>query len=191
MIIKRWIGLLSVAGLFFICSIVGYQLFFRQCLFWACVPTRSFTVFDLGLPMDFFPEDTLDTSMFRPSESLGAIESGTMNIFWREGKGSAVYNVWRFSTEERASKFFKALSNDTSYPEQDELKVRSRIADEYAAGCGLSQFGGYRCDVIARYKEFTISFNATIDHEISVEQFEQIVIYIDEQMRLHLYPESK
>ncbi len=146
--------MLSVIGLFFICSIIGYQLFFRQCLFWTCAPARSFTVFDLGLPTDFFPEDALDSSMFRPSESLGAVESGTMNIFWHEGKGSAVYNVWRFSTEERASKFFKALSNDASYPEQDELKFRSQIADEYAIGCGLSQFGGYRCDVVVRYKEF-------------------------------------
>lgn len=185
---KKGIVVILLLAMLFALLLGGWQLVFKGCLLWICPPPRSFTVFDLGLPIDFFPEDALVNEIHPSSESFGALESGNMTVYWQGGKGLAVHNIWHFSTEARASDFFEALrTQGGSFPEHNALNFRSQIADDYTIGCGNSQFGGYRCNLYARYEEFTLSFNAVIDNEMAIEKFEQIVMYIDEQMGLHLY----
>ncbi|VAW30616.1 hypothetical protein MNBD_CHLOROFLEXI01-2105 [hydrothermal vent metagenome] len=183
---KTIILALGVGSLLFLSLLSAYQLLFRGCLFWTCAPERSFSVLDLGLPLTLFPNEAIGNPIHYPSTSEGSVESGIMTINWQEGKGGAVYNVWQFGTISHASKFYDVLINDEFYPEHSNLSFRSQIADDYTTGCGFSEFGGYRCRLVARYEEFTFSLNATIDEKMTVERFEQLIIFIDEQMSLRL-----
>lgn len=59
-------------------------------------------------------------------------------------------------------------------------------ADEYSLKCGWSRFGGYRADLNAKYEEYVITLNVVIDDEMSLEKFQKIVIFIDNQMNQKL-----
>lgn len=102
--------------------------------------------------------------------------------YWDDGKGGAVYNVFRFGTKGQASRFYARYSRLSPYSEHSGLSLASQIADEYQAGCGYSKFDGYRCLLYARYEEFVISLNVTINAEMTFEQFEKVADYLDEEM---------
>ena len=64
------------------------------------------------------------------------------------------------------------------------------VSDEFMTGCGYSEFGGDACMIIARYDEFVLSFVAYIDREMTVERFQRIATYIDEEMTQLMEKES-
>lgn len=173
------VGGLLIAGV--------YQLF-RGCWGISCPPTRNFTVLDLGIPTTFFPEKAIINDLHTPSELDVAKESAIMAIYWDNGQGLAVYNIWRFRSVHRASSFFDALSSRDPYPRHGNLLYESKLSREFHLGCGVSEFGGYRCELLARYEEFVLSFNATIAEKMTIEQFEEIVVFIDNQMGQYLNP---
>jgi hypothetical protein len=180
---------ISVLGIIGLCW-VGTRLFFGECILLNCPPSRTFTVLELGLPHNLFPQDSFGNPIHRPSGKLGAQDSGIMTIYWRQGNGLAVYNVWEYGTEKLASNLYQALRNDgENLSNHISLSYQSELADEQNIGCGFSQFGGYRCVFIARYTEFVLSFNVTIDEEMPIEKFEEAVIYIDRQIQQKLFPE--
>lgn len=176
------LSFLLILGVVFVCSVSLHQLLSRHCLLWTCAPTRSFGVHDLELSMSLFPEEATVTPFRRPTDLQGAVDSAIMTVFWEEGNGLAVYNVWQYGTENQASGLYQAQLRDSDYAEQYNLFFVSSVADEYSKGCGFSEFGGYRCDVKARYGEFVLSFNATIDEHLPVERFEELVASMDKQM---------
>ena len=172
-----------ILALAIIC-VAAYQLQFRRCLLWTCASVRSFSISDLTLPASYFPPGAFVGPMAiePPSESGGAVESGIITVYWDDGKGGAVYNVFRFGTKAQASRFYARYSRLFPYSEHSRLSLASQIANEYQAGCGYSKFGGYRCHLDARYEEFVISLNVTIDVEMTFEQFEKVADYLDEKM---------
>ena len=110
-----------------------------------------------------------------------------MVVYWSEGAGNSVYNVWRFRSEGAAKRFYEGLSNTSeNYSSHESLIYRSKLANNFNMECGDSIFGGYECDLDARYHEFVLSFNSIIDEQMPIDQFNRIVQFIDLQMLEHL-----
>lgn len=125
-----------------------------------------------------------------PSELDGAIEKGHMDVFWQQGKGAAHYTIWRFGTQWRATTFFNrvaSMEQGFGLTACSDFMNLSLTTSEHSLTCGWHKFGGYRADLNARYDEYVIAFNATIDDEMSLEQFQQIVVFIDNQMQQNLF----
>jgi hypothetical protein len=112
----------------------------------------------------------------------GEVESGNITIYWNWGRGLAVYNIYRFGREGRAVTFYDRFSDVDIFREHSSINFESHFADEYTIGCGNSEFGGYRCGLVARYEEFVVSLVITPDNEMSLEQFEELMSYIDERL---------
>ncbi|MCA9900692.1 MAG: hypothetical protein H6654_13490 [Ardenticatenaceae bacterium] len=181
---------LVVGATISVCMFGILGLIARSCLFLNCVPERAFNVLDLGLPSGLFPSEATGGSFSRPSTSEGAFETGFLSYNWLDGHGRATYEVWRFRTPAEASRAFTAVSGEGIYLEEKDFFYRSVVADEFAVGCGrLENFPGYRCNLGARYQEYAINFQSIIDPEMSMEMFNEVVIFIDEQMEKHLYEE--
>lgn len=172
-----------------LCGVVSCIIILKSCIFLNCVEERTFNALDLDLPADYFPNDATITPIHRPSESQGAFESASISVYWEEGNKNAGYRVWRFRTEEEASRAFKAEARESRYIDNKDSFYQSSVADEFAVGCGLNF--GYRCNMAARYKEYTINLVASIDDEMSVEKFNEAVIYIDQEMERRLYTENE
>jgi hypothetical protein len=181
----RWFifGAITVLGL---CCFGSFQLVFKRCIFWTCAPGRDFTVLDLGIPSGYFPEGSQVGQMGYLSELDVAVENGHMDVFWYQGKGAAHYTVWRFGTEWQARSFIGSLMEMdqefglTTCADVSDIDVK---ADEHSLTCGWDRFGGYRADLNAKYDEYVISLNVVIDDRMSLEQFQQIVVFIDNQMK--------
>ena len=185
----RKIVIIVVASILF-WGLVSYVLVARSCIFLNCVSERSFNVLDLGLTSELFPNEAVVNPIARPSTSEGAFESGSTTVYWRQGNGLATYKIWRFRKEQEASERFQAESREMIYTENKDLIYQSSIADEFAGGCGRSEnFNGYRCNFAARYQEYVVNFHSIIDQEMSIEAFNEVIIFIDEQMKQYLYGE--
>jgi len=169
-----------------LCSIASYVVF-KSCIFLNCVEDRSFNALDLELPSDLFPVGATVTPIHRPSDSQGAFESASMSFFWETGNKSAGFDVWRYRTEKGASRTFLAESGGERYSEHEKFFHQSPVANEYSVGCGQLQYFGYRCNMAARYQEYTVNLIASIDDEMTLEMFNEVIIYIDREMERRLY----
>ena len=169
------------------CGMTYYVILLKSCLFLNCVEERSFNVLDLDLPADLFPDQAIINPMLRPSTSEGAFDSGSKTVYWRAGNGIATYKVWRFRKEREASQAYIAESGGTIYIANKELLYQSSIADEFSTGCGRLQNFEFRCKMTARYQEYTVNFNSIIDDEMSIEMFNEVITFIDQEMERHLY----
>lgn len=178
-----------IVGTLLLCASVSYGLILRSCLFLNCVEERSFNAVDLGLAPELFPPDAIVNPMNRPSTSEGAFESGSTTVYWRGRNGLATYRVWRFRKEEEASHLFIVEARESLYPLHKDFFYQSSIADEFSAGCGYQQNFGYRCIMAARYQEYTIRLNSDIDREMTMDMFNEAIIFIDDQMANYLYEE--
>jgi hypothetical protein len=173
---------IALLGVLALCFLSGYQLLFKGCLFWNCAPHRSFTVFDLELPITLFPETSVKSPLHQPSELSGAQEAAVSTIYWNDGQGMAVYNIDWFGTSDRAGQRFQTIRRIAPYALHESLTYRSPTADDYAIGCGTSEFGGYACIIVGRYEGFVLSFHAFVDEAMTIERFQEIAIFIDEQI---------
>lgn len=188
---KIIVAFFTVMFFAFFFSLIGlcvlfYGLLVKKCLPGECAPKRNFAVTDLSIPGSFFPSTATVGAFNSPSESFGAVESAIMNVFWRQGEGGSVYIVQRFATIEQAQRFLNALRSDGIFPASPDISYRSSTADSYYVGCGYSQFGGERCQLLARYDEFVVEFNVTIDNLMTIQKFEGITIFIDSQISKRL-----
>lgn len=166
--------------------LLSYNVWVNRCLPWECASKRNFAVTDLGIPGHFFPTNAIGGRWITEGESFGAVEYGSMNFFWRKGRGAAIYIVQRFATEEQAHESFSGLRNNGVLPTSSDVTFRSTTADAHLVGCGYSPFGGERCELLARYEEFVIVLNVTIDRLMTVQDFEEIVIFVDDQISTKL-----
>lgn len=163
------------------------------CYWQQCAPERSFHVLDWMIPAAFFSSDAKVSEMMISSEGAGETEQGSQNIFWDNGNGIAIYHIYRYATERKAvgqyDRIRRGMVNDgTKYPwiYPDAFTFSSSSADEIFIACGT--WTEKRCGMLARYQEYVIFFNATMDEKMSYSDFEKIMIYLDEQITVRLYP---
>lgn len=68
----------------------------------------------------------------------------------------------------------------------NEIAFSSATANEIFIACG--DWSGRRCGMLARYEEHVVFFNATMDDKMTYSMFEEIAIYLDDQISNRLYP---
>lgn len=193
---KRFLRyVLIIAGmmlsLLLICGGSLYMLRFHRCIF-DCAPARSFDVDDLGIPLDYFPPGSqynLPMGFVRSHDGT-VVRKASMGITW-ENYPDAALNAYRFWTEGDSRDYFStaaaAAVNRSDFRPYSQIQFASEIADEYLLGCGVSEFGGFRCNVIIRYDEFVIKLSSDVDDSIMTsEYFNRAIEYIDDQMAAHL-----
>ena len=157
------------------------------CFWWECVDYRSIDSADVQIPREFFP-DNAAYSRLGPDDSVyGAIEHQAQNIFWGEyGNSSAILHVYRYPGTSRAKRGFdtevRILDDlfEVFSQQSSQLDYQSVSADQLVAGCGKKWTPtGYKCAFVARYQQDLISFNMTIDRQMTLEDFESIILYLD------------
>jgi hypothetical protein len=190
---QKVIGILvaSLAGIFLLSCGLIYQLIVQNCVLWTCAPSRTFTIYDLILPVDIYPPNSIVNPMLSVSETSAA-EQGVLSIFWNENEQlyKSIFIIRRFGNEDKAIEYFTVVrtrrSRDSYHPHPDII-YRSQIANEFEIGCGVSHLGGeYECNVDARYEEFVVSLNASITGQMSEKDFEELVISLDKQFEAYL-----
>lgn len=173
--------------------LTGYQLFMNKCFWWDCAPKRDFTVFDLNLPSDFFPNAS-EVPLLKPDRgNITAIEEAIGVRYW--SGGGAVYIVNRFATENQAMQEFMSRSRREFFTSQlenvnvyrDILTYQSDVANTYNIKCGYD-IGRTSCIFIARYQEYYIFFNGYLSESgLSKEKFLGVLGFIDSRMNELLY----
>ena len=63
----------------------------------------------------------------------------------------------------------------------------SSFADEFYSACGIIVANDYRCGMAAQYQEYSIFFNTTITDEMTHDDFQRVVAFIDKQMVKYVY----
>jgi hypothetical protein len=180
--------LVSVACL---CRIDARKLLLG-CYWQQCAPDRDFHVRDWEIPDHFFPKYAKVSHMYIPSEGSGEIEWGSQAVFWDNGDGIAGYDIYRYPTNGKASTQYERILNrmvdrETKHPwDSDIFDFTSSSADEIFIACGT--WTEKRCGMLARYQEYVIFFNAIMDEKMTHSDFEEILIYLDEQISIRLYP---
>jgi hypothetical protein len=97
--------------------------------------------------------------------------------------GIAVYGVGRFRTSEQAKhRLAQFINFDPDLPQHESFSYRSVVADEFIVRCGDMILKGNGCELLALYGEYFVSFTTSINEHMTIEQFEEIVIYIDQQI---------
>ncbi len=179
---------------------VSVDIFLGGCLWWECAPDRSFDVLDLGLPLNLFPVNTVYSPIYlRDDDDPETYRSGDQTFRWGNGYGGGIYIVDTYSSTRNASarfasgkkSFFKNWGDtEIHWSKPEELTYVSPFADEFFIACGRmgKEFGStIRCGVIAQYQEFVVFFNADLVDGMSYQEFQNIVIYMDEQISSYLY----
>jgi hypothetical protein len=163
------------------------------CLWWECASQRPFTVTELALPDNLFPPGAIVNQQAPQSEGEGTIENGSQTIYWEQGTGIAEYLVFRFPSDSRAMErysnekgYFVDRKTKEPWQRPSTLTFTSTKADEFCVGCGYRFVD--RCGMLARYREYVVEFVADIDSEMTMEDFEKIARFIDEQISKYLYP---
>ena len=185
---KKWLLIFAILGGLVLCMTVCFQLLLKRCILWTCAPQRSFSIIDLSIPSGFFPEGATVGQMGYKHENEGALTSSSMNANWEKGMGVAGYAIWQFGSSQSVDPFWKRLIY-TAREFDDCLKVkyRSPYADKFAVRCGIIKYsGGYSAGLYAQYGEFAVGFGTIIDDQMSLEDFEKIIIYIDEDFASRL-----
>jgi hypothetical protein len=170
-----------------------FQVIIYGCLLWDCAPKRSFKVLDLDLPDNLYPQGSIVNSLYPLSEGEGTTENGSKTVYWNGGWGRAIYIIWRYPSARQAAKMFplekKGFADTGSkkpWQRPSTLTFVSRKADDFFLGCGY--WSEYHCGMVARYAEYIVHFNAIIDSEMAHDDFQKIVVFIDNQISAKLRP---
>jgi hypothetical protein len=181
---------------FFLCATSCYvtdQLIYRGCLFWGCAPRRSFDAMDLGLPKTLFPDDAdYYTILSDRNAPIRTESNGIQTIYWGSQGGLGIYIVYQYATTKDAQEdyewtrdwFFEDSNTNIPWEENESTNI-STLADEFYSACGYREGKRYRCGMVARYQEFYVFFNSTITDEMSFEDFQEAINFIDQQMHMH------
>jgi hypothetical protein len=194
---KKNIPRIIFVGLILIVSISSCNFntrkFLLGCYWLDCVPERSFHVQDWQIPPDFFPTDAKVSGLMISSEGAGEIERRSQSIFWNNGDGIAGYNVYRYRTIKESMENYKNIldgmvddGTNKSWELPTEIIFVSSTADDFFIGCG--NWIVYRCGMLAQYQEYIILFTMVVDDKMTYSDFENIAIYLDEQISSRLYP---
>jgi hypothetical protein len=162
--------------------------FTKGCLIFDCPPKRNFTVFDMNIPSGYLPNN-LDIKLRPDKGMLNAVEESHGGAEWQNGY--AVYIVLKFGAENQAKEWFIFKSQQNFfYPnlpiaseKEDILRHLMLSADQYEIQCGYDISQNFRCVFYARYQEFYIFFNSSIDEvEFTKINFIDLISYVDLQM---------
>jgi hypothetical protein len=188
---------LIAIGICLLSCVVAGQLIWNGCIWWECPPSRSFDVLDLGLPSDLFPIKAIPQPIHLSDDDDPTTRRSSFQSFsWDNGNGMAIYSVDTYASNRSAAKNFELHKNsffsdwgeaNIVWSQPEELTYISPLADEFFVACGTLILNDYRCGIIARYEEFVVFFNETIYEDVSYEDFQSIVIFIDEQISGRLY----
>jgi hypothetical protein len=189
------IGFVVLSSLICI-GVVVFNFFTRGCLSWICAPEREFRISDLELPSNLFPEGTIVNHINPLSDEFGTLEDGTQSIYWENGNGRAGYTIYRYSNVRGAEKYYDLhkrlfMNSDTGeeWKSPDNSSFSSRTANITYVGCGYwSGKSRDNCTMVAQYQEYVVVFSATLDTKMTFDQFEKILLYIDDQFSSLLYP---
>ena len=157
------------------------------------MPQRPFHVLDWELSEDMFPKDAYASPINPSSEGAGEIERGGQVIYWNKNYGVAMYGIARYPTINGAFREYEYLAK-----EENEKKnnfglefaqgqvYRSRTAENYLIVCANQERES--CNMIARYQEYVVRFYSVIDDNMTYSDYENVLVYIDEQISNRLYP---
>jgi len=145
------------------CFVLVGQYILHGCLWWKCVPERTFRISELELPSSLFPDGAITSPIHPMSDDFGPKEDGTKTIYWDNGNSIAVYDVFRYSATKMAVngfEFNKGLlvnseTKDIWKPPAD-LAFSSTTADDLYVACGY--WSEKRCVMVARYQEYVVFF---------------------------------
>jgi hypothetical protein len=148
------------------------------------VENQPFVSQEVQLPRDFFPADSAYNKLHPDSEIEGARQRERQAIYWGDTNGAtAVFTIARYAGVSRAKNRFdlqlKIYSDNRGQPweKPSEFIYESNSADQYFIGCGV--LGGPRCAFAGRYNEYLITLSMTIDQQMTLRDFEDIVLYLD------------
>lgn len=185
---SRVTSLLLIFLLITVTCIFVSTWFTKGCLIFDCPPKRNFTVFDMSIPSGYLPNN-LDIKLRPDKGMLNVIEESHGGVEWQNGY--AVYIVLKFGTENQAKEWFIFKSQQNFfYPnlpitseKEDILHHLMLNADQYKIQCGYDITQDSRCVLYARYQEFYIFFNSSLDElEFTEINFIDLISYIDIQM---------
>lgn len=194
---KRTLILFSlfITALCAVSCIVSVQLFLNGCLWWECAPARSFRIVDWEIPSRLLPSQTQSSHIEYDRNGQGTKGSASQGLYLDGGKGTAIYIIDRYASIDEARRsyeksrqsFFIDRVTGISWFKPQEITYVSPSADEFFVSCGTLMPNDFRCGMIARYQEYILFFNATIGGTMTYGDFQDIVVYLDEQITNHLY----
>lgn len=160
-------------------------------------PARSFGSADLLVQLDAFPDhwDTLG-----PTKAMGADsglgigdEDDSYAMFTVDGMHTTALNfIYQLGSNEAAKQLYDAqlavefrdgsIVRDVPWTTPRQLSYVSPYTNRMHIACTIVG-GSQTCKVMAQYEEFVTIFRSAIgDHAMSLEQFNDVVQYIDERM---------
>ena len=189
-------GVLSticVSGLCLTSLVLAFK--YPNCSKYECAPERSFDLEDLNMAKELFPEDAEVNILHPMNGKEGAEEAVITANYWDGMGGLAIYQVYRYSTIEGAREKFNFTKQSFFFHKREkplvpmpELIFISSNTDEFYIGCGNVHLT-YRCGFVAQYQEHVLFFNAIIDKKMTIQDFGEVVEYLDFTMETLLEAE--
>jgi hypothetical protein len=185
----------SLGLMWLLCLTLGCLAIWQQvvwgCFWGTCTDNQPFLSQEVELPREFFPINTTYNKLHPDSEIEGARQRERQTIYWGDSNGAtAVITIARYAGEARAKSRFDlqlkiyADSQGNFWETPPEFTYQSQFADQFFVGCGI--LGGQRCAFAGRYNEYLITISMTIDKQMTLQDFEQIVIYLDNVVAIRL-----
>jgi hypothetical protein len=150
------------------------------CWLWNCLEDEKHSLASLDIPDDHFPALS-KIGTFSDNSQSPSIEEASKTVYWNDGNGLAIYIVEKYSSESEATQKFLGTKDSLFSRYEDAVAVPfvSRIANSYEVQCGNQPNFGYRCGFVAQYGAYFVMFNSIIDNEMSTEEFDRIILFVD------------
>jgi hypothetical protein len=147
---------------------------------------KSFSIMELEIPKELFPENAIMNEMAPLSEDEGAMDDGMQSVYWNGGNGISVLQAFQFASINAANEkyqFYLSQMEDskTKKPWATTLNITfvSERATEMKILCG--NYSQFRCGYVAQYQKYLVFLNSTIDDNMTYSDFAQIIEYIDKK----------
>lgn len=174
-----------VFGVCLLCTMMS-SLFYG-CFAWSCAPPRFFSLPEWEIPVTYYPEENLVGGLSFATDLSNEVQSAHQTTFWNHGAGLGIYIIYRFATFEDATYRFWSIDAGLENIEEIPIHFISGKADTARMLCGNPIYGGNVCYFKARYQEFVVYFRASIDRDMTMDEFNTIVRYIDQRAICAIY----
>ncbi|MCB9009716.1 MAG: hypothetical protein H6656_20515 [Ardenticatenaceae bacterium] len=144
-------------------------------------------ILEMSIPEKYFPIGADYHPMYSNRDILPALDSGNQTVRWSQLYGLTTFNVERLPTPGLARRVYHLEEDLDIYNLHPYSYYQSSVANDSVIGCGTFRFGGFRCAYTARYREYVTSLNVVVDDEMTIQDFEEIVQYIDNEFQLRLF----
>lgn len=185
---ERWLFIPLVLMFLSPCLLCA-QFFFTDCWILSCPQHRDFELSRLAeIPSFLFPEETtiLYTDQVDEDVLVGVVGKNVLTAYLGNNNGIAVYWIERFRTEKQAQQMLEAIQKiDPDLTLVEDINYKSRVADEFFIRCGEMELKGWGCELLARYDEYFVSFNTSINEHMTEADFTRIIVFLDKRMEMH------